>query len=118
MTSLEKLKAELEEIQRDPMRSNAPPMVIFEQLKRVAALIIKIVETTLSERMGVDQLETAAISREEGADWIPFKAHHQSGRVHAIRFANGLIWDAYNGWREPNPLRKPIVRVPMGRADV
>lgn len=43
---------------------------------------------------------------------------HEGIRAHSIHFADGSIFDCYNGWREPNIYRKPLVRVKMGRAVV
>ena len=40
------------------------------------------------------------ITRKDGGDWEEFVVG-TSGTVHAIKFANGDIWDAYNGWRVP-----------------
>lgn len=41
----------------------------------------------------------------EGDDWQPFVLNKltgdELGRVHAIKFGNGGIWDTYNGWRHP-----------------
>lgn len=48
--------------------------------------------------------ETVATSPIEGDPWVPFVPHtrppdHRGNLVHAIKFADGSIWDAYNGWR-------------------
>ena len=52
--------------------------------------------------------ETVAISRYEGGEWADFVPHvrpetHLGHQVHAIKFADGSIWDAYNGWRNVAP---------------
>lgn len=57
------------------------------------------------------------ISREEGGERLPFPAN-RGGKVHAIWFSDGSVFDAYNGWRLPSKWFKPIVRVSMGRAVV
>ncbi len=44
---------------------------------------------------------------EDGGEWIPVN------RFHAMKFANGAIWDEVNGWR-----KNVRVRVKMGRAVV
>jgi hypothetical protein len=54
------------------------------------------------------------IVRDEGGDILPF-IPMPGGRVHAIYFSDGSVFDCYNGWRPPSPYAKPIVRVPMGR---
>ena len=53
--------------------------------------------------------ETVAISIEEGAGWLPFiraidwkpPTRSRPNQVHAIKFSDGSIWDAANGWRKP-----------------
>jgi hypothetical protein len=40
-----------------------------------------------------------AITREEGGEWLPFPAN-RGGKIHAIEFDDGSIFDAYNGWRK------------------
>ena len=45
---------------------------------------------------------TTFVSVEEGGPWVPFTPGTVKGRpnkVHAIQFENGLVWDAFNGWR-------------------
>lgn len=45
---------------------------------------------------------TVAITREEGGRWIPFEiweTGRECGLVHSIKFEDGSIWDAINGWR-------------------
>ncbi len=49
-------------------------------------------------------IEAVAVTYEEGGDWIPFTRWNwgEARRpltVHSIKFANGRIWDALNGWR-------------------
>lgn len=66
-------------------------------------------------------MKTVAISRKEGQDWEEFDTPRSytssmlgpGGEVHVIKFDNGVIWDAVNGFRK-NSL--PRVRVKMGRA--
>ena len=63
-------------------------------------------------------MKTVAVTYEEGGEWLPFEKWkrpptRKGTLVHSIRFDNGAVWDAYNGWR-PNSR----VRVKMGRADV
>jgi hypothetical protein len=45
------------------------------------------------------------IQPKEGDEWQPFVLHkltgNELGRVHAIKFGNGGVWDTYNGWRHP-----------------
>lgn len=49
--------------------------------------------------------KTVAVVREEGGEWIPFEKWQEliledhCAMVHAIKFANGEIWDAVTGWR-------------------
>lgn len=53
------------------------------------------------------KLKTAFVITTEGGDWIPFEdfcrirpTSHDGKRVHAIKFEDGTVWDACNGWRE------------------
>lgn len=41
---------------------------------------------------------TVEVTYEERGEWVPFKegVHRY---VHAIKFSDGSIWDAHNGWR-------------------
>ena len=39
-----------------------------------------------------------AVLAKEGREWIPFDSF-EGKLVHAIRFSDGSIWDAVNGWR-------------------
>lgn len=41
---------------------------------------------------------TVAVTYEDHGEWVPFKegVHRY---VHAIKFSDGSIWDAHNGWR-------------------
>lgn len=50
--------------------------------------------------MRYEGLEPIAILREEGGPWMPFP-ENRGGAVHAVKFSNGEIWDAYSGWRSP-----------------
>lgn len=47
--------------------------------------------------------EAFAVTFEEGGDWVPFPCKHLNKEggilVHSIRFNDGSVWDAYNGWR-------------------
>jgi hypothetical protein len=51
------------------------------------------------------RIEAVAVTAEEGGKWHPFKPFrdtHEPNRirtVHAIKFADGSIWDAVNGFR-------------------
>lgn len=45
---------------------------------------------------------TMYVTISEGGEWIPFsrfRTMDYGQTVHAIKFKNGSIWDAYNGWR-------------------
>lgn len=43
------------------------------------------------------------VTLEQGGDWIEFSGDRGS-LVHSAQFADGQIWDAWNGWRcEPRP---------------
>ena len=45
---------------------------------------------------------TVAVALGEGEEWQPFEPrNHARHAVHAIKFADGSIWDAFNGWRKP-----------------
>jgi hypothetical protein len=35
----------------------------------------------------------------EGGEWYPFTLGRSHNLVHAIKFEDGSIWDAANGWR-------------------
>lgn len=66
-------------------------------------------------------MKTIAVTQEEGGAWQDFEPATRRfiplGRtVHAIKFDNGVIWDAMNGFRglEGKPMRL-VIRVPMGR---
>jgi hypothetical protein len=55
-----------------------------------------------------EQPKAVAVTFEEGGPWIPFVPYwhplydSRDGRVvHAIKFADGSIWDAVNGWHTP-----------------
>lgn len=64
------------------------------------------------QRERIRQLEAAAIvsrlmpvpthfSEREGELWQPFPMKvGQSGRVHAIKFEGGKVFDVFNGWRD------------------
>lgn len=41
---------------------------------------------------------TVAVTYEDHGEWVPFRegVHRH---VHAIKFSDGSIWDAHNGWR-------------------
>jgi len=47
---------------------------------------------------------TVAVTSREGGEWIDFmewvrsRVNHES-LIHSIKFADGSIWDAVNGWR-------------------
>lgn len=42
--------------------------------------------------------KTVSVTTEEGGEWQDFgKARFR--KIHAIRFADGRVWDAINGWR-------------------
>ncbi len=43
--------------------------------------------------------KTVAVTSEEGGYWLPLGA---VSTVHSIKFSDGRIWDAINGWR-PKP---------------
>lgn len=53
--------------------------------------------------------ETVAVTVHEGGEWIAFSdfvngnydanGSYDSDRVHSIKFADGSVWDAVNGWR-------------------
>lgn len=50
--------------------------------------------------------QTVAVTFEEGGNWIPLSEvnlvcppDHAGWRVHAVKFDDGRVWDAYNGWR-------------------
>ena len=43
---------------------------------------------------------TVAVTLEEGGEWWPFASGGHVGKViHSIKFEDGRIWDAINGWR-------------------
>jgi hypothetical protein len=48
---------------------------------------------------------TVAVCSSEGDEWMvwPISQVHQgdyADRVHAIKFSDGSVWDAVNGWRQ------------------
>jgi hypothetical protein len=53
-------------------------------------------------------MQTLAVTREEGGEWVPFSDGNLSmgagngapgNLVHAIMFTDGSVWDAVSGWR-------------------
>lgn len=48
----------------------------------------------------VGKKKTAFVCSEEGTIWEPFKQGISPRRVHAIKFEDGSVWDAYNGWHD------------------
>lgn len=58
----------------------------------------------------IDPWTTEAVTLHEGGVWINWELWQNEAalkrevrRVHAIKFRNGLIWDAVNGWRRRAP---------------
>ena len=70
-------------------------------------------------------MKTVAVAREEGGEWLAFEKEWEhydlrgtrgvGGTVHAIKFDNGMVWDAVNGFRGIRHPMRVVVRVPMGR---
>ena len=64
-------------------------------------------------------MEPVAFTIMEGGEWYEFwrdvnkKSVGPGYTIHAVKFANGAIFDAVNGWR-----KNAKVRVKMGRAVV
>jgi hypothetical protein len=66
-------------------------------------------------------IEVTHISDIEGAAWIPWAEWKKlpvnvpaGKRIHALKWSNGAVWDAYNGWRKPQyeqPPRQPVGEV-------
>jgi hypothetical protein len=50
-----------------------------------------------------DKPKATHVTLSEGGVWLTFPCHEHNGpegiRVHAIKFDDGSVWDAYNGWR-------------------
>lgn len=52
--------------------------------------------------MQIKAPKTVAVTISEGGEWIlfsKFRTLDYGQVVHAIKFDNGSVWDAYNGWR-------------------
>jgi hypothetical protein len=47
-----------------------------------------------------------AYTSEEGGPWLPYPELADMPHVHAVKLANGAIWDEVNGWRENAPKPK------------
>ena len=54
-------------------------------------------------------MKIAAVAEHEGGLWVVasvyhrmVRSQHSDGRVHAIMFEDGSVWDAYNGMRDSN----------------
>ncbi len=54
--------------------------------------------------------KTEFVTRVEGGEWIPFEEFTEirprrryDNWVHSIKFEDGSIWDAVNGWRREKP---------------
>jgi hypothetical protein len=76
--------------------------IVLRQAKDIRALHTNLFADKVVEESPVNTApQTVEFTREEGGDWEPFKNHQRNGdnRVHSIRFADGRVWDAYNGWR-------------------
>lgn len=59
--------------------------------------------------MGKRHSRTVAVTFTEGGTWIPFERLakvNNNGLVHAIKFRDGSIWDAVNGWRSGEDIAK------------
>lgn len=53
----------------------------------------------------VNDLKTVAVTTKEGGLWqdfILFQRQTPNATVHAIKFSDGRIWDAVNGFRMPS----------------
>lgn len=46
-----------------------------------------------------DRPVATAFTEYEGGTWQPWAPGSDISRVHALRFADGSVWDTYNGWR-------------------
>ena len=51
-----------------------------------------------------------AYTEREGGAWLHYPDLADMPRVHAVKFANGAIWDEVNGWR-----KHIRIRIKMGR---
>lgn len=48
--------------------------------------------------------ETKTVTLFEGGNWLPFMPGNTTFKhVHAIKFADGNVWDSFNGWRHQTP---------------
>lgn len=58
---------------------------------------------------------TEAVSEREGEEWQPFGEYTKrrgDKRIHAIKFSDGRIWDAVNGWcNPPRDAPKPVKHI-------
>lgn len=53
--------------------------------------------------------KTVAVTTQQGGEWIPFEDFRDfwnNSKVHSIKFADGSMWDAVNGWREKKDSKK------------
>jgi hypothetical protein len=59
-----------------------------------------------------------AVTFSEGGNWVSFPCRErntpQGILVHSIKFDDGSIWDAYNGWR-PSTLPEKMELDPSGK---
>lgn len=55
--------------------------------------------TPLGGEPRMNKPRTVAVEFSEGEKWCDWPANCE-GLVHAIKFADGSVWDATNGWRE------------------
>jgi hypothetical protein len=65
-----------------------------------------LVEAQTQQMQQIALADTVCVTFEEGGEWVPFdqirrkSSGSPKGRqIHAIRYADGSEWDAYNGWR-------------------
>lgn len=48
--------------------------------------------------------KTEAVTLFEGGMWLPFvPGETKIKHVHSIKFADGSVWDSFNGWRHLTP---------------
>jgi hypothetical protein len=52
-----------------------------------------------------DQPYPVAVTMEEGGEWVPIEKFPLGEVYHSALYANGMIYDVLEGWRNPAPLK-------------
>ena len=60
----------------------------------------------MGKTMAETKPEAIEVTAYEGGKWRPFlpgQINTPANTIHAVRFADGSVWDCYNGWRTAEP---------------